>query len=540
MSDHWEDYYSVLQVNFNADPDVITGAYRLLSKKYHPDINKTKKAEETMKRINVAYDTLSDARKRALYNIEYTRHMRIFAPAPGSAGARTAAGTTPGTTAGTTAGTTTRTNAGARTAAGAGYAGTGNAGTGARHTNNAGAHHTGGAGTRYAGRSGAKQPGGANTNGAKTVNNPYSPHIQRAREQILSYYRHIKEGNYDAAYDLISAYDKNRIKRVDFIKWRETVAKSCELRSCDLEYFKTRTNMHAEKKIFNEAHEFTVQLCERDIVNNKISDFKTTKFAVNEDGEYGVYLGYANLKAFIAEYERRDSEPVDKQAMLEHWHAEQSRRDQLTGLFNLYGFNQAAKTEVSRYTRNDCLFSIAIFEIVNRADTNSSYADSGSGSGSGSGAGSGSGSGFSRSGNPRARSGRGAAVEQPLTDEVIAETGHFFQDTLRDIDISCRWKDGKFIALLAETEIEAAKQAINRICSEFNRLFLKKNKPGSYHALYAGVSEYDSRSISSTLKKCSINLALAKLGDRPSVIGVFTRLRMLTFVGRTPRGQFSR
>ncbi|MDR3121260.1 MAG: DnaJ domain-containing protein, partial [Clostridiales bacterium] len=38
--DRWEDYYSVLQVHYRADSDMISGAYRRLSKKYHPDVNK--------------------------------------------------------------------------------------------------------------------------------------------------------------------------------------------------------------------------------------------------------------------------------------------------------------------------------------------------------------------------------------------------------------------------------------------------------------------------------------------------------------------
>lgn len=63
------DYYEILGVTRGADADAIKKAYRALALKYHPDRNAgDKKAEETFKRINQAYDTLSDPKKKALYD----------------------------------------------------------------------------------------------------------------------------------------------------------------------------------------------------------------------------------------------------------------------------------------------------------------------------------------------------------------------------------------------------------------------------------------------------------------------------------------
>jgi len=47
-----KDYYDVLGVGKNANGDEIKNAYRNLALKFHPDINKDKKAEETFKEIN--------------------------------------------------------------------------------------------------------------------------------------------------------------------------------------------------------------------------------------------------------------------------------------------------------------------------------------------------------------------------------------------------------------------------------------------------------------------------------------------------------
>ena len=62
------EYYDRLGLSKDASQDEIKRAYRKLSKKYHPDINKEPGAEEKYKEILEAYETLSDAPKRAAYD----------------------------------------------------------------------------------------------------------------------------------------------------------------------------------------------------------------------------------------------------------------------------------------------------------------------------------------------------------------------------------------------------------------------------------------------------------------------------------------
>ena len=65
-----KDYYEILGVDRNASEQDIKKAYRRLARKYHPDLNKDdpKTAEEKFKEVNEAYQTLSDADKRAQYD----------------------------------------------------------------------------------------------------------------------------------------------------------------------------------------------------------------------------------------------------------------------------------------------------------------------------------------------------------------------------------------------------------------------------------------------------------------------------------------
>ncbi|MEZ6090954.1 MAG: J domain-containing protein [Pirellulaceae bacterium] len=64
-----EDLYQVLGVGKTADKDEIQKSYRKLARKYHPDLNPDdKSAQEKFKRIQEAYDVLSDSDKRAAYD----------------------------------------------------------------------------------------------------------------------------------------------------------------------------------------------------------------------------------------------------------------------------------------------------------------------------------------------------------------------------------------------------------------------------------------------------------------------------------------
>ena len=75
-----KNYYEWLEINENASQEIIEKAYKTLIKKYHPDLQKenNKKIEyqEIIKKINEAYEVLSDTNKK--FNMMNTLKNFLF------------------------------------------------------------------------------------------------------------------------------------------------------------------------------------------------------------------------------------------------------------------------------------------------------------------------------------------------------------------------------------------------------------------------------------------------------------------------------
>ncbi len=73
LNENIPDYYAILQVSKDASQDEIKKQFRLLAKKWHPDKKQSNDAEEKMAEINIAYEVLSDHKRRKMYDQHFAR-----------------------------------------------------------------------------------------------------------------------------------------------------------------------------------------------------------------------------------------------------------------------------------------------------------------------------------------------------------------------------------------------------------------------------------------------------------------------------------
>src|SRR5207244_6562097 len=79
-----QDYYETLKVDRKASQDEIRKSYRRLARKYHPDLNPgDKAAEDRFKKLQEAYDVLSEPKKRQMYDQQGFYSDSGFAPGAG-------------------------------------------------------------------------------------------------------------------------------------------------------------------------------------------------------------------------------------------------------------------------------------------------------------------------------------------------------------------------------------------------------------------------------------------------------------------------
>jgi hypothetical protein len=73
LKENIPDYYTILQVEKNANQNEIKNQFRFLAKKWHPDKKQSDDAEEKMAEINMAHEVLSNPKRRKMYDQYFSK-----------------------------------------------------------------------------------------------------------------------------------------------------------------------------------------------------------------------------------------------------------------------------------------------------------------------------------------------------------------------------------------------------------------------------------------------------------------------------------
>jgi len=72
LSKNIPDYYAILQIQKTASQNEIKNQFRSLAKKWHPDRKQSDDAEKKMTQINMAYEVLSNTKRRKMYDQHFS------------------------------------------------------------------------------------------------------------------------------------------------------------------------------------------------------------------------------------------------------------------------------------------------------------------------------------------------------------------------------------------------------------------------------------------------------------------------------------
>lgn len=97
MTDRSPDPYKVLQVDPEAEDEVIAAAYRRLARKYHPDVGGGPEAAARMTALNAAWELIGDPARRAGFDRQRAVEAALGRRAAEAHGARSPASPPPET-----------------------------------------------------------------------------------------------------------------------------------------------------------------------------------------------------------------------------------------------------------------------------------------------------------------------------------------------------------------------------------------------------------------------------------------------------------
>ena len=293
--------YKVLGVKVGAGMADVTTSYRQLCRTYHPDISDDPAAVELMKQINIAYTVLREKFKRESTirdRQNYTRPVRRYPTAE----------------------------------------------------------------TRQQTVDTRQKAVEAQQNRAAERATASASAEKEAYSVLHDYFKALNAFDYVSAYKYLSAHDKKNITLEGFIEWRDSVARLYPMRE-----FKIASGSSiavvtwGEDRIFH-ARKFRIIVTEDDYTDNATQSGDVDKLVINENGKWGVFLGYREISQLTRTFDKR-FESKKKRDIEKHWHEYYSGLHPEYNMLNLEGMRKPVSKELYRQRRYGGSMTFAVISI---------------------------------------------------------------------------------------------------------------------------------------------------------------------------------
>ena len=400
--------YRVLGVKVGAGMADVTTSYRQLCRTYHPDISDDPGSEELMKQINIAYTVLREKFKResAFRDRQtYSRPVR-----------------------------------------------------------------------RYPAAAPRQQPADTQQPAADVQQQAKDDYRQQAAERAASsadaekeaysilhnYFIALNTFDYKKAYTFLSEHDRKYITLESFVQWRESVARLYPLRE-----FKIASGSSiavvtwGDERTFH-ARKFHIIITEEDNTEGATQSGDIDKLVINENGDWGVFLGYREINELTRAFDKR-FETKKKQDVEKRWEEYNAGLYPEYNMLNIEGMRKPVSLELYRQRRYGGSMTFTVISIKHDETMN-------------------------------------AGLEELLRSAAKTITG-----VLRETDIAAYAGDGVFAIMFVELGKKNADNIITRMVesirknagSQLGKQAEIKYKSGSW----SGSSYADMDSIKSILKE---------------------------------------
>lgn len=192
---------------------------------------------------------------------------------------------------------------------------------------------------------------------------------------------------------------------------------------------------------------------------------------------YSLSVLMARVRSALREKERLN--------LLEKW----ATTDPLTGLYNRRYFFEQANREIERSTRNQSPLTFVIMDIDHFKKVNDQYG-------------------------------------HLLGDDVLEILAALFKESLRKVDICCRFGGEEFVLCLPDTDQDTAFEVAERVRKQAKKLSFETDKETIHITISMGIASYKQNdSLETVLKRADEALYLAKDSGRDQTqISPWTRI----------------
>ena len=293
--------YRVLGVKVGAGMADVTTSYRQLCRTHHPDISDDPGSEELMKQINIAYTVLREKFKSESAFRErqtYSRQVRRYP-------------------------------------------------TAASRQQTADAQQQ----AAEAHRQRAAERAAASVDAEK-----------EAYSVLHDYFVALNAFEYTDAYEHLSEHDKKYIPLESFIQWRESVARLYPMREFKIAGGSSIAVVTwGDEKTFH-ARKFRIVITEDDYTDNAKQSGDIDKLVINENGKWGVFLGYREISELTRTFDRR-FETKKKENVEKRWVEYNSGLYPEYDMLNMAGMRKPVSQELYRQRRYGGSMTFAAISI---------------------------------------------------------------------------------------------------------------------------------------------------------------------------------